>query len=168
MTSVLLFSAFSKTGKTTFLRELIPFFVQKGIPVGYIKHHHGNYYGKREKDTAVIHQAGVRRTILVAEDAVVIEDPPPSESCQDPIHTIVKHYFDGYPIVFVEGYKNDRIYPKVVLLRKLDEDEKSLLHHPNIIAVITDKKLSLPCPVYGFDEKMRFFKYITTYFHLAV
>ena len=166
MIPVILFSAYSGIGKTTFLREMIPLILKKGIRVGYIKHHHGKFYNQREKDTWIIHKAGVERTLLIAEDIIVTEDLPKPEEL-DPIRYYVNSYFRDYQIVIIEGFKNNQIYPKVVLLRGVSQQvKKNVLIDKNIIAVISDKLFKAPYPVFKFDEKERVSQFIIDYFSI--
>ncbi len=163
MIPALLFSAYSGTGKTTFLRDLIPLFVKNGIKTGYIKHHHGNYFKNKTKNTAIIRKSGIERSLLVAEDVVVIEDPP-NLACIDPIKFYTERYFKGYHLVIIEGFKHDTHYPKIVVVRPSendpDEKERLLLMDPNVIAAVSDKPVPAHCPVFRFKEKEKLFNYL--------
>ncbi len=167
MIPTLLFSAPSGTGKTTFIRGFIPLFTKSGFKVGYIKHHHGKYYDNIKKDTAIIHKSGVERTLLIAEDVVVIEDSPKDRS--DSLKPYIDYYFQGYHIVIIEGFKDNQFYPKIVLVREsLDNMDKQIkrLESNNVIAVVSDEHFVSQCPVFRFDEKEKLFKFVLNFFKL--
>ena len=169
MIPALLFSAPSGTGKTTFIRGLIPFFTRSGFKVGYIKHHHGKYYDNiKKKDTAVMHRSGVERTLLIAEDVVVIEDPLKDRS--DSLKPYIDYYFQGYHIVIIEGFKDNQFYPKIVLVREplnnMDKKQIKRLESNNVIAVVSNEHLVSQHPVFRFDEKEKLFKFVLNFFKL--
>ncbi len=165
MKSVLLFSAFSGAGKTTYISKLIPYFIKNGYHIGYIKHHHGKLYEKKVKDTGWIHRSGVDRTLLIAEDMLVIEDNPGTP--QDPIKEYIQRYFSNYHLVIVEGFKHDKRYPKIILLRKWHPDAYNTTNDPNAIAIVSDLSLNTSLPVFGFEEKESLFHFIINYFKLG-
>ena len=166
MKPILLFSGYSNTGKTFFLVEFIPYFVQSGYHIGYIKHHHGRYYEKKSKDTGKMREAGVARSLLVAEDTLIIEDQPHER--EDPIGRYAEEYFGDCHIIFVEGFKKNKIYPKIILTRGSREvpEWEAGAYDQNVIAFISDAPLRVNIPVFSFDEKDSLFRFVIHYFGL--
>jgi molybdopterin-guanine dinucleotide biosynthesis protein B len=165
MKNILLFSAFSGSGKTTFLKNLIPYFIKHDYRIGYIKHHHGQIYKNKIKDTGWIHRIGVDRTLLIADDMLVIEDRP--DAPDDPLKEYGKRYFSNYHLVIVEGYKYNKRYPKIVLIKNRQEETWNVVHDPNVIAIISDFPLNTSLPMFGFDQKEPLFHFIIDYFKLG-
>ncbi|MGB5474290.1 MAG: molybdopterin-guanine dinucleotide biosynthesis protein MobB [Gammaproteobacteria bacterium] len=135
---VLGFAAYSGTGKTTLLKQLIPLLADRGVRVGVIKHaHHDFDIDKPGKDSYELRKAGARQ-MLVASDrrwALMTEN----DSIGDPaLDDLVKRLDqDSIDLVLVEGFKHVP-YTRIELHRPA-------LGHPllypgddSIIAVATD------------------------------
>ena len=79
---ILGFSAFSGTGKTTLLVQLIPLLKDKGLRVALIKHSHHNFeIDKPGKDSYRLREAGATPVMLVSSHrrAIITEFNPPIE-----------------------------------------------------------------------------------------
>ena len=64
---VLGFAAFSGTGKTTLLKQLIPLLAAQGVRVGVVKHAHHNFdIDKPGKDSYELRQAGARQMLVAS------------------------------------------------------------------------------------------------------
>ena len=135
---VLGFAAFSGTGKTTLLEQLIPLLTARGIRVGMVKHaHHEFDIDKPGKDSYRLRKAGARQMLIASSQrqALMTENAAPQESRLDEL--ITRLDLDDIDLVLVEGFKHVP-FPKIELHRK--ELGKTLLH-PNdadIIAVASD------------------------------
>ena len=87
---ILGFCAYSGTGKTTLLTQLIPILRNRGIQVGVIKHAHHNFEMDREgKDSFRFRQAGATEVMLASSRRWVLlhenseeADPDPEELLQ--------------------------------------------------------------------------------------
>ena len=104
---VLGFAAFSGTGKTTLLKQLIPLLTQRGVRAGIIKHaHHDFDTDKPGKDSYELRRAGARQ-VLVASDqrwALITEnDTVADPGLNELIARLDREYID---LVLVEGFKN--------------------------------------------------------------
>jgi len=135
---VLGFAAFSGTGKTTLLKQLIPLLAQQGVRVGIIKHaHHDFDIDKPGKDSYELRKAGARQLLvasarrwaLMTENAAV-GDPPLDAlvSRLDPA---------GIDMVLVEGFKHVP-FPRIELHRPALGHPLLFPEDSNIIAVATD------------------------------
>jgi molybdopterin-guanine dinucleotide biosynthesis adapter protein len=138
---VLGFAAFSGTGKTTLLKQLIPLLAQRGVRTAVIKHaHHSFDIDKPGKDSYELRKAGARQ-LLVASDrrrALMTEyDTVADPKLADLIALLDPEHID---LVLVEGFKQTP-FPRIELHRP------SLGHpllYPNddtIIAVAADTTL---------------------------
>ena len=136
---VLGFAAFSGTGKTTLLKQLIPLLAERGVRVSVIKHaHHDFDIDKPGKDSYELREAGARQMLVASARrwALMTE----TEGDADPaLDSLIGHLDpDGIDLVLVEGFKHVP-FPRIELHRP--SLGHSLLHpeDSNIIAVATDE-----------------------------
>lgn len=143
-TPVLGFAAYSGTGKTTLLTQLIPQLKQSGVVAGVIKHSHHNFdIDKPGKDSYQLRLAGASPVMLVSayRRAIITEFSQHQEpELQDQIDVFDHHHID---LILVEGFKSEK-FPKIELHRP--SLNKPLLYpdDDSIIAVASDVVLSLP------------------------
>ena len=138
------FAAFSGTGKTTLLTQIIPLLKRHDLKIGLIKHSHHNFeIDKPGKDSFRLRAAGAS-TVLLASDrrrAIISEFAPPQEpELADQLRAIAHINLD---LILVEGFKAER-FPKIELHRPA---LKKPLLYPNdddIVAVASDSVLALP------------------------
>lgn len=138
------FAAFSGTGKTTLLTQLIPVFNQKGMRVGLIKHsHHSFQIDQPGKDSFRLREAGASLVMLVSTHrrAIITEFQEIKEPDLD--EQLLAFDQSGLDLILVEGFKRAR-FPKIELHRP--SLAKPLLYpdDPDIIAVASDAPLDLP------------------------
>jgi molybdopterin-guanine dinucleotide biosynthesis adapter protein len=135
---VLGFAAFSGTGKTTLLKQLIPLLAARGVRVGVIKHAHHNFdIDKPGKDSFELRKAGARQMLVASSRrwALLTENDVASDPQLD---DLVKRLDpNGIDMVLVEGFKH-------VPFTRI-ELHRPALGHPllypedsNIIAVAAD------------------------------
>ena len=146
------FSAFSGTGKTTLLKQVIPLLKAKGLRIAVIKHAHHHFdLDQPGKDSFELRKAGSDKTIICTTTrmAVITEFPTPQDepTLQEIIDTIDAQSFD---LILVEGYKH-LPFPKIELHRK--SVGKPYLYHedPNIIAIACDAELPEPTDIQVLD-----------------
>ena len=136
---VLGFVAWSGTGKTTLLRQLIPALARRGKRVSVIKHAHHHFdLDFPGKDSYELRKAGATQTVICTTTrmAVISEFDDPAE--EPPLEAIVARLDTGrVDMVLVEGYK-DMAFPKIELHRS--DFDKPFLYpdDPNIIALAHD------------------------------
>lgn len=111
------FAAFSGTGKTTLLTQLIPRFTAKGLRVGLIKHSHHNFeIDYPGKDSYELRHAGASPMMLSSSHrrAIITELP----EIREPVLNDELCHFDqtGLDLILVEGFKHER-FPKIELHR---------------------------------------------------
>jgi len=135
---VLGFAAYSGTGKTTLLKQLIPLLGERGIRVGVIKHaHHDFDIDKPGKDSYELRKAGARQLLVASarRSALMTENDTSREPELDAL--IGRLDADSIDLVLVEGFKHA---PCARI-----ELHRPALGHPylypqddNIIAIATD------------------------------
>jgi molybdopterin-guanine dinucleotide biosynthesis protein B len=135
-------AAYSGTGKTTLLSQLIPLLKAKGLHIGVIKHaHHDFDIDYPKKDSYILRKAGAE-TILVASrkrTAIIIEHPEVRDepSLEDALSKIP---LEGLDLLLVEGFKHAD-YPKIELHRNALNKPYLYPNDKNIIAIATDHGL---------------------------
>ncbi len=113
------FCAYSGTGKTTLIKQIIPLLKNHGLQVAVIKHaHHDFDLDQPGKDSYELRKAGADKTIICSHTRMVqiteFEKPLDEPSLED----IVSQFRAGdYDLILVEGYKTAKI-PKIELHRQ--------------------------------------------------
>jgi molybdopterin-guanine dinucleotide biosynthesis protein B len=138
------FAAFSGTGKTTLLIQIIPILKHHGLRIGLIKHsHHSFQIDQPGKDSFRLREAGASPVMLVSTHrrAMITEITPEQEPrLDDQLKLFDQSELD---LILVEGFKSEQ-FPKIELHRS--SLNKPLLYpdDPNIIAIATDDLLEIP------------------------
>lgn len=141
---VLGFAAYSGTGKTTLLKQLIPLLKEKGLSIGVIKHsHHDVELDTPGKDSYELRKAGATQTLLAGPHrwSLITETPRQDDaSFYKMIQQMDQQQLD---LILVEGFRDEAI-TKIELHRK--ETGKPFFHpyDKNIIAVATDDPGDIP------------------------
>ncbi len=135
---ILGFAAFSGTGKTTLLIQLIPLLKDKGLRVALIKHSHHNFeIDKPGKDSYRLREAGASPVMLVSSHrrAIITEFNAPIEpKLDDQLKEINQSELD---LILVEGFKAES-FPKIELHRPSLGKPLIYPNDPDIIAIATD------------------------------
>ena len=141
---ILGFAAFSGTGKTTLLTQVIPILKDKGLRIGLIKHSHHNFeIDHPGKDSFRLRAAGAESVMLASKHrrAIITEIIP----AQEPTLDDQLKLFDqtGLHLILVEGFKAER-FPKIELHRPVLGKPLLYPQDPDIIAIATDCPLPTP------------------------
>ena len=147
---ILGFAAFSGTGKTSLLSQLIPRLKQSGLRLGVIKHsHHDFEIDQPGKDSFKLRAAGAASVMLVSpyRRAIISEfQPLQTNRLSDQLAAFPGENLD---LILVEGFR-DEAFAKIELHRP--SLGKPLLYpdDPYIIAIASDEQLpnipaNLPC-----------------------
>ncbi len=110
--------AYSGTGKTTLLKQLIPWLRQRGIRTGLIKHtHHDIDVDTPGKDSFELRKAGADQTMVASNSrwALMTETPGHDEFSLEYLAT--RFDSNNLDMILVEGFKHEDI-DKIVLHRK--------------------------------------------------
>jgi molybdopterin-guanine dinucleotide biosynthesis protein MobB len=135
------FSAFSGTGKTTLLTQLIPALNKKNIRVAVIKHaHHQFDVDVPGKDSYKIREAGSRQTLVASSRLLALmqtmeEDPKLAEL----IPRIDPEIVD---IILVEGFKQEQ-FAKIELHRPSLGKPILYTQDHTVIAIASDTSIEL-------------------------
>lgn len=139
---ILGFAAYSGTGKTTLLINIIPLLKQRGLEIGVIKHaHHTFEIDTPGKDSYEIRKAGASQMLIGSKQrwALMVEQNEDDQKTrlQEYIAQLDQEKLD---LILVEGFKPEAI-PKIELHRPS-------LNHPlisstdeSVIAIATDAAL---------------------------
>jgi molybdopterin-guanine dinucleotide biosynthesis protein MobB len=136
---VLGFAAWSGTGKTTLLSEVIPLLKTRGLRIALVKHAHHNFdIDHPGKDSYRLRKAGADEVVIASRHRIasVRETPSNQEepSLKDILSVIQPENFD---IVLIEGFKMEDI-PKLELHRKCLNRPYLYPDDSNIIALALD------------------------------
>jgi molybdopterin-guanine dinucleotide biosynthesis protein B len=138
------FAAFSGTGKTTLLTQIIPILKQHGLRVGLIKHSHHNFQiDQPGKDSFRLREAGASPVMLVSTHrrAIITEISPEQEPrLDDQLKLFDQSELD---LILVEGFKAEQ-FPKIELHRPSLNKPLLYPNDPNIIAIASDCALETP------------------------
>jgi molybdopterin-guanine dinucleotide biosynthesis protein B len=163
------FAAFSGTGKTTLLCQVIPLLIRQGLRLGLIKHSHHRFEMDRPgKDSFVLRQAGAQQVLVASRRRCAIMSQRKSQdrfsqgpSLADFLERLQNTELD---LILVEGYK---YYP----LPKIELHRPSLGHpllapdDPDIVAVATDTALkqTLTVPLLDINQPTAIAEFIMAY-----
>lgn len=136
------FVAYSGTGKTTLLEQLIPELRQQGLRIALIKHaHHDFDIDFPGKDSYRLRKAGAAQTMVASARrwALINEHHEHNEQRDEPQLAELLQHLDPsrFDLLLIEGFKHEK-FPKIELWRK--ELCKPLLHpvDHNVIAFACD------------------------------
>jgi molybdopterin-guanine dinucleotide biosynthesis protein MobB len=135
------FSAYSGTGKTTLIKQVIPLLKSRGLKIAVIKHAHHHFdLDQPGKDSYELRKSGADHTIICTTTrmAAISEFASPDQepSLQEIIDTLDTTRFD---ILLVEGYKH-LAFTKIELHRTALGKPNLYPDDPNIIALACDVK----------------------------
>ncbi|NQY27053.1 MAG: molybdenum cofactor guanylyltransferase MobA [Piscirickettsiaceae bacterium] len=137
---ILGFAAFSGTGKTTLLRQLIPKLKEKNITVAVIKHaHHRFDIDIPGKDSYEIRQAGANQVLVSSNRLMALMEVQTNDSHDPRLADLIPRLnCTNIDLILVEGFKHETI-PKIELYRP--SLAKPLLHpdDDSIIAIASDE-----------------------------
>lgn len=140
---VLGFVAFSGTGKTTLLKQLIPLLKARGLHLAVIKHtHHQFDIDTPGKDSYELRQAGAEQVMVASRRrwALLVETP---NQIDDPrLASLIDHLdSNALDLILVEGFKHAAV-PKIELHRPILKQPLLFPEDPDIIAVASDAPLT--------------------------
>ncbi|MEQ1637604.1 MAG: molybdopterin-guanine dinucleotide biosynthesis protein B [Methylococcales bacterium] len=163
------FAAYSGTGKTTLLTQLIPQLKQQGLRVGLIKHSHHRFdIDHPGKDSFRLREAGAETVILVSSHrrAIMTEFPHPAEPILDEQLAALNQ--SRLDLILVEGFKQSQ-FPKIELHRPVLNNPLIYPNDPNVIAVATDAPLTIPgnLQLLDLNQPIEITRFILNFTHLT-
>lgn len=139
MIPVLAIAAWSGTGKTTLLKQLIPELCSRGIRPGLIKHtHHRMDVDTPGKDSYELRKAGAAQTLVASTErwALMTETPQTKELDLD--YLVSRMDLSKLDLILVEGFKHEPV-AKILLFREgTTHSIEELRIDEHVIAVASD------------------------------
>ena len=138
----------SGSGKTTYLERLIPALRGRGLQVGTIKHHPGDFeMDVPGKDSWRHRQAGAVAAMVSAPMRIglvmeVDHDHGPEE---------LAPFIPGVDIILAEGFKRARM-PKIEIFRPEVHSEPFSVGDDYLMAIVTDGDVDLGVPRFSMDD----------------
>jgi len=145
------FAAYSGTGKTTLLVNLLPLLAARNLRVGVIKHaHHSFEIDQPGKDSYELRKAGAQQMLIGSDQrwALMVET---NKNEKNSLYNHIKHMdVENLDLILVEGFKPEAI-PKIELVRPSLGKPPFYPEDKSIIAVATDESLPIPTTLPIFD-----------------
>lgn len=152
MLPILAIAAWSGTGKTTLLRQLIPLLKQQGIRPGLIKHtHHDMDVDKPGKDSYELRKAGADQVLVASQQRWALMTETPANEAIDFNFLVSRMDPRSLDLILVEGFKDEPV-PRIVLCRDRNEKEITSLLDEHVIAVASDRPLALSVPLLSLND----------------
>lgn len=138
---LLAIAAYSGTGKTTLLKQLIPLLKQQQIRVGLIKHtHHDMDVDTPGKDSYELRKAGADQTLVASDRRWALMTETPEQQPLDLQYLASRFDRSQVDVILVEGFKHEQI-SKIVLYREEVGKPLADMLDQHVIAVACDKKI---------------------------
>ncbi len=140
---ILGFAAYSGTGKTTLLVNLIPLLKKNGKQVGVIKHaHHTFEIDQPGKDSFEIRKAGAAQMLIGSKKRWALMVEQEEESHIERLQEYISHLDqDKLDIILVEGFKPE-VIPKIEIHRPSLGNPLICNTDESVIAIATDDNIS--------------------------
>lgn len=153
MIPLLAIAAWSGTGKTTLLKQLIPALCQRGIRPGLIKHtHHNMDVDKPGKDSYELRKAGAAQTLVASTQRWALMTETPEEEELDLVFLASRMDASKLDLILVEGFKHEEI-AKIVLFREdAGHQPEELVIDQHVIAMASDVSLSVDVPLLDIND----------------
>ncbi len=147
-TPLLGFAAFSGTGKTTLLTQLLPLLVQHHYTVAVIKQsHHSINIDTPGKDSYRLQQTGIQQMLLASEQrSFLVAQQPPCHSEAQQLDTLLAQLQPDLDAIFIEGFRHHPQLRKMELHRPVLQHPLLYPDDPNIIAIASDRQLTASRP----------------------
>jgi molybdopterin-guanine dinucleotide biosynthesis protein MobB len=148
---VLGFCAYSGTGKTTLLTQLIPELNRRGLRLAVLKHaHHDFDVDTPGKDSYEMRKAGAQQVIVASHMRWALMTEDPVEGDPDLIYLLKQLDTNKADIVLVEGFKKLAL-PKIELHRAAHGKTFIHIQDENIIAIACCNDTQLPTSLLRLD-----------------
>jgi molybdopterin-guanine dinucleotide biosynthesis protein B len=140
---VLGFAAFSGTGKTTLLRQLIPLLTGRGVRVGMVKmSHHDFEIDVPGKDSYELRHAGAQQVLVTSPYRWALITEKTERRPPDLWDAVSRMDLSELDLVLVEGFRHQR-FAKIELHRVVLDHPLLFPDDDSIIAIATDDALSV-------------------------
>jgi molybdopterin-guanine dinucleotide biosynthesis adapter protein len=144
-------AAWSGTGKTTLLEQLLPRLRERGLRVAVIKHaHHGFDVDQPGKDSHRLRQAGAAPMLVASRARLALMLETPDQAEPDLAQLVALVATQRPDLVLVEGFKAWPL-PKLELHRPALGKPLRVAEDPWVRAVAADERLALPAGIEALD-----------------
>ncbi len=164
-TPLLGFAAWSGTGKTTLLRQIIPTLRKRGIRVAAIKHtHHDFEIDLPGKDSYELRKSGANQVLVASARRWALMNENSGDATEPDLQKLLpKLDHDNLDLILIEGFKHEPI-PRIELHRSALG--KPLLY-PNdsqiiAIAISSDEKITPSIKRLNLDNSEQITDFIET------
>lgn len=144
------FVAWSGTGKTTLLEQLIPLLTRRGLRLGVLKHtHHQFDMDKPGKDSYRLRKAGAAQVMAASSlrHARIVETPEGEPPFAD---LLASFDWSRLDLLLIEGFKHEH-FPKIELHRAALGRPLMYPTDPDVIALVSDEPHGTTLPRFGFE-----------------
>ena len=151
--------AWSGTGKTTLLQQVIPLLKARGIRSGLIKHtHHQMDIDTPGKDSYLLRKAGADQVIVASTQrwALMCETPDQPLNLAELVARMDSSALD---LVLVEGFKDEPV-PKIALWRRDVKGEVADLLDEYVVALASDENLTIDRPLLDINQPVKIADFI--------
>ncbi len=144
-TPLVAFVAYSGTGKTTLLEQLIPWLRQREIRIATVKHtHHQFDIDHPGKDSYRMRAAGAQQVLVASRRRWALISEIGEEQAEPDLNQLLHALdHDHLDLVLVEGFKHEAI-PKIELHRPALGKPLLCPDDAGIVAVASDAPVALP------------------------
>ena len=147
------FAAFSGTGKTTLIEQLIPLLIEQGLRIALVKHsHHDIEMDKPGKDSYRLRKAGASQVVLAGTHRSIYFHEHQQAHDSQLSEQLALLNTDCLDLVLVEGYR-DQAFPKIELHRSLLDKPFLYPNDTHIIALVCDQYVDvIDLPLFDFTQ----------------
>lgn len=144
---ILGFAAWSGTGKTTLLSQIIPLLNSRDLRVALVKHaHHTFDIDHPGKDSHILRKAGANEVVIASRHRIASVRETPGNQKEPALKDILSMLqIDQLDLILVEGFKMEDI-PKIELHRKSLNKPYLYPNDMNIIALAEDSDFKVNRP----------------------
>ena len=144
---ILGFAAWSGTGKTTLLSQIIPLLHSRGLRVALVKHaHHTFDIDHPGKDSHILRKAGANEVVIASRHRIASVRETPGNQKEPALKDILSMLqIDQLDLILVEGFKMEDI-PKIELHRTSLNKPYLYPNDMNVIALAEDSDFKVDRP----------------------
>jgi len=161
MLPLLAISAWSGTGKTTLLKQLIPLLRARNIRPGLIKHtHHNMDVDTPGKDSYELRKAGAAQTIVASQQRWALMTETPELPPLSLSYLVSRMDASTLDLVLVEGFKHEEVAKILLYRQEAGHAPHELVLDPYVIALASDVPLNVPVPVLPLNDPQQIAEFI--------
>ena len=132
------FAAFSGTGKTTLVTQVIPILRKHGLKLGVLKHAHHNFViDVPGKDSYELRKAGAQQVLIASKNKIAWVKEKEDANEPELMETLKFFTSQNLDLIVVEGFKKEP-FTKIEVQRAKLKRPLLAKKDPNVIAIATD------------------------------